>query len=206
MQWTQPKKLGISTDELGGKWGKLKVGENLLKFGGGFYAGKIDGIFVINGFYMAMRGKFTTPRTEIYYYEVEWNPTDLSWGDFREKILGGTDPAKAHVDSARHLIYANWERLGLKSKPNTGDNGVHASASPFEALSERCNWLGRSFAKDFYGKAMLASGVPLDMALAWCDDPPVSYEGKKQSIFDLLEDLDAPECLAKSGSIAAANK
>jgi hypothetical protein len=200
------KKLGITTSELGAKWGTLKVGESLLKFGGGFYAGKVDGIFVINGFYMAMRGKFTTPGTEIHYYEVEWNAKDLSWADFREKVLGGTDPAKAYGDSARHLIYDHWEGLGLKSKPNTGDNGVHASASPFEALSERCNWLGRTFSKDFYGKAMLASGVPLNMALAWCDDPPVSYEGKKQSIFDLLEDLDGPECLAKSGSIAAANK
>jgi hypothetical protein len=31
---------------------------------------------------------------------------------------------------------------GLKEVPNVGDNGVHASASPFEALAERLNWLG----------------------------------------------------------------
>jgi hypothetical protein len=31
--------------------------------------------------------------------------------------------------------------LGLQYCPNVGDNGVHASASPFEALAERMNWL-----------------------------------------------------------------
>eukprot|EP00967_Tisochrysis_lutea_P084906 scaffold118892_cov32-Tisochrysis_lutea.AAC.2 len=30
--------------------------------------------------------------------------------------------------------------MGLASEPNVGDNGVHASASPFEALCERLNW------------------------------------------------------------------
>jgi len=194
------KALGISPSEMGGKFGGQKV-----KFGGGFYVGKVDDIFVINGFYMDMRSKFTKPGTSIYYYEVEWDPKDLSWADFREKILGGTDPAKAYTDSARHLIYANWKTLGLAGMPNTGDNGVHASASPFEALSERVNWLGVDITKDFFGKGMLASGVPLSMLRDWCDDPQVAFQGGKKSLFDLLEDLDAGECLAKSGKIAEAN-
>jgi len=200
------KKLGITTGELGSRWSTLKNGVDLLKFGGGFYCAQIDDIFVINGFYMNMRTKFTTPGTCIHYYQVEWDSKDLSWADFREKILGGTDPKTAYSDSARHVIYANWEGLGLKSCPNTGDNGVHASASPFEALSERCNWLGATITKDFYGKAMLASGVPVPMLKAWCDDPQVNFDGKKQSLFDLLEDMDAKDCLEKSGLIAAANR
>jgi hypothetical protein len=36
----------------------------------------------------------------------------------------------------------------------------------------------------------------------WSGDPAVSYDGKLQSIFDLLEDLDADECLAKAVDIA----
>jgi nucleoside diphosphate kinase len=194
-------KLGITTDELNDRWD----GSEKLKFGGGFYCGKIGDIFVINAFYMSMRGKFTSPGASIYYYEVEWNPKDLSWADFRQKVLGGTDPKTAQPDSARNQIYSNWEGLGLKSCPNTGDNGVHASASPFEALAERCNWLGASFKEDFYGKALLASGVSEDMLTAWFDDPPVNFEGKDQSLFDLLEDLDARECLEKSASIAGTN-
>jgi hypothetical protein len=198
------KKLGLSTDELGAEFGKLKKDVELLKFGGGFYCGKVKDIFVINGFYMNMRTKFTTPGTSIYYYAVEWDPKDLSWADFRDRILGGTDPKTAHIDSARHLIFSNWQSLGLKSCPNTSDNGVHASASPFEALSERCNWLGASLNEDFFGKAMLASGVPLPKLKEWCEDPAVDFEGKKQSLFDLLEDMDGGACLKKGAKIAGA--
>lgn len=200
------KKLGLSSKELGAKCDKLTKDVDLLKFGGGFYCAQIDGIYVINAFYMSMREKFTAPGTSIYYYDVQWNPKDLSWGDFREKVLGGTDPKIAYSDSARHLIYKNWESLGLEACPYTGDNGVHASASPFEALSERCNWLGVKLDEDYFGKALLAKGVPLNMLKAWCDDPSVSFDGKKQSLFDLLEDLDAGDCLNKSASIADANK
>jgi nucleoside diphosphate kinase len=199
------KTLGITSAELEGKWRTLKAGTNLLKFGGGFYCGQVDDIFVINAFYMAMRGAFTKPGTSIYYYVVEWDPKELSWGDFRAKTLGATDPAKADKSSVRHQIYANWQSLGLKSVPNTGDNGVHASASPFEALSEKNNWLGVPLTKDFFGRGMLASGVPLPMLQSWCSDPQVSFDGKMQSLFDLLEDLNAPACLDKSAKIAAKN-
>ena len=29
-------------------------------------------------------------------------------------------------------ILSDWETLGLSASPNVGENGVHASASPFE--------------------------------------------------------------------------
>jgi nucleoside diphosphate kinase len=198
-------KLGITTGELGDKWGTLKKDVNLLKFGGGFYCGKVGDIYVINGFYMEMRSKFTLPGTCIYYYEVEWNPSVLSWEEFRVKVLGTTDPKTALAGSLRNTIYVNWKDLGLQSCPNTGDNGVHASASPFEALAERNNWLGVPLTADYFGRAMLAVGVPLPMLTSWCDDPPVKFDGKKQSLFDLLEDMDGKPCLQKSGKIAAAN-
>jgi hypothetical protein len=194
-------KLGCTTAELGKKWEKLKKDVDLLKFGGGFYCGKVDDIFVINAFYMSMRSAFTKPGTSIYYFETEFPSATLSWGDFRGKVLGGTDPKTAAAGSLRNTIYQDWESLGLKSVPNTGDNGVHASASPFEALSERSNWLGASLSTDPFGKAMLAAGVPLKTIKSWTDDPPVPFEGKKQSLFDLLEDLDGKECLKKSAAI-----
>ena len=129
----------------------------------------------------------------------------LAWGDFRGKVLGGTDPKTAKAGSLRNTIFQDWHALKLKSVPNTGDNGVHASASPLEALAERTNWLGASITTDAFGKALLASGVPLEMIKAWTDDPPVSFEGKKQSLFDLLEDLDGGDCLEKCAKIAAQN-
>ena len=95
-----------------------------------------------------------------------------------------------------------YKSLGLKTKPNTGDNGVHASASPFEALAERANWLGASIEGDLYGKGLLAAKVPKSKIEEWSGDSQVSVEGeteagKTMSVFDTLEDLDADDILAK---------
>ena len=159
-------------------------------------------IFVINGFYMAMREKYTKPGESISYYLVEWDPKKLSWEDFRGKVLGATDPATAEEGSLRREIFKSWKSLGLKSEPNVGDNGVHASASPFEALAERLNWMGATLEGDDFGKAMLDAGIPKDKIMAWTKDPQVEFEGKKQSLFDMLEDLDYDDCLKKAQEIA----
>jgi len=199
------EKLGCSMDALGKKYDKLNKGVDLLKFGGGFYCGKVDGVYVINGFYASMRSQFTVPGTSIYYYQVQWDPNRVAWADFRGKVLGGTDPKTADPESLRHAIFKSWQDLDLSAEPNTGNNGLHASASPFEALAERANWMGVPIQKDYFGRAMLALGVPLATIKAWCDDPAVMFDGKRQSLFDLLEDLDGHACLKKSVGIVGSN-
>ena len=118
-----------------------------VKLGGGFYCGQIEveGVknYTFNAFFMTMRGKFTAAGTSIHYYVVEFDPTKLSWADFRGSVLGPTDPKDAPADALRGIIAAGWEGLGLKAPCNGGDNAVHASASPFEGLAERMNWLAR---------------------------------------------------------------
>merc|ERR1719181_444849 len=160
----------------------MKSGK-LVKFGGGFYCGLVDlkgkQLYVFNAFFMTMRSAFTAPGKSIHYYTVEWDPDTLSWEDFRGKVLGPTDPAEAPKDSLRGEILEKWSDLGLKSEPNVGDNGVHASASPFEALAERNNWMGATLEDDAFGKAMLASGIPKATIMEWTKDPQVMYEGKK---------------------------
>ena len=84
----------------------------------------------------AMRSKFVGDAS-IYYFEVEWPSTKMSWSDFRGKFLGPTDPANAPDGSLRKEILIKYKDLGLTSEPNQGDNGVHASASPFEGLAEK---------------------------------------------------------------------
>ena len=64
------------------------------------------------------------------------------------------------------------------------------------------NWMGAKLEDDDFGKAMLASGIPKDTIMTWTKDPQVEFDGKKASLFDLLEDLDYDDCLAKSQSIA----
>jgi hypothetical protein len=52
----------------------------------------------------------------------------------------------------------NTQELKLAAKPTKGDNGVHASASPFEGLAEKMNWLGKSIAEETFGEALLKCG------------------------------------------------
>jgi len=102
------------------------------------------------------------------------------------------------------MMAARWESLGLASEPNTTDNGVHASASPFEGLAERMNWLEAPMADDIFGKRLLAAGIPEATLKAWSVDPRVPMpDGSNGSLFDALEDLDLEQCVAKAIEIAA---
>ena len=152
-------------------------------------------IYVINGFYASMRSKFTSPGSSIYYFSVSWDAADLSWEDFRARVLGATDPETAAAGSMRANVLKEWESLGLASKPNVGDNGVHGSASPFEGLAERMNWLGATLDDDPTGHALLEAGVKRDTLLGWTKDPHVDLDGTPTSLFDAFEDLNVPQVL-----------
>lgn len=197
-------KFGCTAAELSAAWAVSKKKDKLVKFGGGFYCGLVEmpgkePLYVFNGFFMSMRSEFTTPGRSIHYYTVEWDESKLSWADFRGKLLGPTDPKEAPKDSLRGRILSDWQALGLKAEPNVGDNGVHASASPFEGLAERMNWLETPCQKDAFCKALVKAGVKEAVIKAWSVDPQVKLEsGKKGSLFDALEDLDASSCLEKA--------
>jgi nucleoside diphosphate kinase len=203
--------LGLTADEMDAIWGKTKDAGNMIKFGGGFYCGHIevegkDPLYIFNGFFMSMRSKFTAPGLSIYYYLVEWDPATLSWADFRGKVLGPTDPAEAPADSLRGQIMAKYKDLGLSAEPNVGDNGVHASASPFEALAERTNWVGANVAEDSFGAAMIAAGISEETIKAWSVDPQVMVKGNKGSLFDSVEDTDSKACLESLVATNTENK
>lgn len=159
-------------------------------------------LFVINGFYMQMRDTFVQPGNAIHYYCIEWDSKAMSWADFRGSFIGVTNPELGALGSLRKTLFDGYEEFKLETKPSKGDNGYHGSASPFEALAERLNWLDSKLDDDDFGKALLAAGVDEDTIMAWTKDPQVDVEGKKASLFDSFEDLDATECLAKAQSIA----
>ena len=146
---------------------------------------------------MKMRSGFVAPNTSIHYYVVEFDPAKLSWADFRAKMLGPTDPKDAPDGALRGTIFKDWKALGLAAEPNVGDNGVHASASPFESLAERMNWLKADVEKDGFAQRLVKAGVPIATIKAWSVDPQV----KGASLFDQLEDLDATACVAKAASL-----
>jgi len=205
------KELDIDGKELDTLWGQAKANKKLVKMGGGFYCGLVEKegkapIYTFNAFFMEMRGKFTKEGESIHYYVVEFDPAALKWADFRGKVLGPTDPKEAPAESLRGKVNADWEKLGLKAECNTGDNAVHASASPFEGLAERHNWLAVPIGDDPFGKELIDGGMSEEMIKAWCVDPQVTLEdGSKGSIFDALEDKDVADCKATCLAIAKKN-
>eukprot|EP00747_Dinoflagellata_sp_TGD_P028989 gnl/TRDRNA2_/TRDRNA2_133619_c1_seq1.p1 gnl/TRDRNA2_/TRDRNA2_133619_c1~~gnl/TRDRNA2_/TRDRNA2_133619_c1_seq1.p1 ORF type:complete len:336 (-),score=80.70 gnl/TRDRNA2_/TRDRNA2_133619_c1_seq1:98-1066(-) len=161
-------------------------------------------LWTINGFYMAMRDCYTKPGSVIHFFDVEWDASALSWADFRKNVLGATDPEASKPGSMRAMIKEQWSTLGLAGPPTIRDNGVHGSASPFEAMAERANWLESDFAEDPFSKALAACGIAPEVQKQWLGDCQVPFEGKNQSLFDLLEDLNVEDCMAKGCRIAGA--
>jgi len=197
--------LEIDAVEMDRQWGIHKKADKLIKFGGGFYCGHLtlegnEPCYVFNGFFMEMRNKYVAPGLSIYYYVVEWDSSVMSWEEFRCQGLGPTDPTEAPADSVRGMIFAKWEELGLKACPDVGDNGMHGSASPFEAFAELVNWTGADPTTEAFGAAMLEAGVSAATIKAWSVDPQVNLpnkDGKKGSLFDSVEDTNADVCLAR---------
>jgi len=200
------KKLGIEPIKVAEKFNKLKQGESQVKLGGGFYVGKVDDIYIVNGFYTSLREKFTTPGSSIHYMVVEWDSTALSWSFFRSGVIGATNPKNATDGSIRRHILDNYAALGLKDQPDVQQNGVHASASPFEALCEKTNWLGSKVEEDPMGDELLRKSVPESTIKMWMGDCPVEFNNKILSLFDLLEDLDYEPCMNVVLKIAKTKK
>ena len=55
-------KLGVNGDQLDTIWGTLKKDVTLIKFGGGFYCGQVNGIYIINGFCQGDRCVYSLSR------------------------------------------------------------------------------------------------------------------------------------------------
>lgn len=200
----------IDADAIDGIWREAERDGKVVKLGGGFYCGLLrppeDGgfvprpLYVFNAFFLRMRSKFVQPGTSVHAYVISWDPARLSWADFRARVLGPTDPARAPRGSIRRTLYGGYRKFGLEARPDRGDNGVHASASPLEGMAERANWAGVPPWKGEFGRALLERGMRRGQIEDLSSDPRVRLpggSGKMGSVFDAVEDLDAPECLER---------
>ena len=106
------KKLDCTPDELRAEWRAVCKSGDMIKFGGGFYCGKIKGLQIFNPFFMAMRAVYTASTAKLIYFDVEFDQQQLSWAAFRGEVLGPTDPVKAPSGSLRRLALERWEALG----------------------------------------------------------------------------------------------
>jgi nucleoside diphosphate kinase len=192
------EKMGVSADALCLAWLDSVSNGKMVKLGRGFYCSLIDtipdkpAVFCINGFYAAMRAEYLAAGASVHYFVVEWDNEAMSWDEFRKKVVGSTNPSLAHPDSLRSIMSADWEGLGLESPMNMMRNGVHASASAFEAMVERSIWLGTAVDTDKYlGAQLLSASIPVGVLEDWSGNPIV--HGK--FMFDHMENQGTHQCL-----------
>eukprot|EP00930_Biecheleria_cincta_P033923 TRINITY_DN23479_c0_g1_i1.p1 TRINITY_DN23479_c0_g1~~TRINITY_DN23479_c0_g1_i1.p1 ORF type:complete len:962 (+),score=166.83 TRINITY_DN23479_c0_g1_i1:115-3000(+) len=190
-------KLHISSATLSSKCNSLQGGD-IFKFGDGFTCCKLNDIYVINAFYLS---------TNTHCLTVEWDARKLSWKKFHNEIVGCTSHAIALEGSILRIIRSKWKELDLNAMPISGDSCVAASASPLQALAERCYWLQASVSTDLFGKALLAEDIPHETIIKWFQNPTVDSvrsAGRSRPLFEELAHLDADECLQRCKILSAA--
>ena len=180
---------GISGSELNRLW----VAGSQAKLGPGLYAGRLDGdgLIVINGFYPAMKERFTAPGLTIRWYDASFDPDALSWADFRAQVIGATKPDQAVQGSLRRELLLRYREFGLDEAPGMTNNGVHASAGPIEGMREQMVWLEVDPASSELGKALFESGLGRHEVDRLLENGPASFRGKEGPVFDITEDIDA---------------
>ncbi|MBI9020755.1 MAG: hypothetical protein JEZ10_05820 [Verrucomicrobia bacterium] len=142
--------------------------------------------YCINAFYPAMEANFCNPETRISYYVVEFDPEQVSWLEFRKRVLGLTDASEACPESFRGQLYAQYP-LDFPGR----DNFVHGSAGPLEGLVERSiHEADFDMAGNPIGNYLLGRGVTLDRFRDWKSKQSISVLGE---LFDATEEKNTDE-------------
>jgi nucleoside diphosphate kinase len=182
---------GICGSELNRLWSA----GNQAKLGPGLYAGRLEGseLIVINGFYPAMKERFTAPGLTIRWYDASFDPALLSWADFRGEVIGATKPDQAVQGSLRSELLLRYREFGLDEAPGMTNNGVHASAGPIEGTREQMVWLDVDPASSDLGKALFESGLRKEEFDRLLENGPARFKGQRGPVFDITEDVDAQD-------------
>lgn len=124
----------IDVHQLFNHWNKMFSGGKTAKLQDGYIMGYADELdaYCVNGFYPSMEANFNDPATRMTYYVMEFNPDEVSWEDFRKKILGATNSSNALHESFRGQLYSEYP-VDFPGR----DNFVHGSAGAFEGFVER---------------------------------------------------------------------
>ncbi|MFW5808552.1 MAG: hypothetical protein ACOCWH_05835, partial [Spirochaetota bacterium] len=188
------KLLGVPS---GAKLNEIWKASSQTKVAPGVYAACFTDhdLYVINGFYPAMKELYTSPGSSVTWHIVSFLPETLPWKTFRGSVIGATNPEKAAPGSLRNELFTHWSSLGMQYPPNMTENGIHASAGPIEGLKERIIWTGIDLSQDPLGQALRDAGLTNDKIEAFLANPEVTIDGTSGPLFDLTEDTDTDAAL-----------
>ncbi len=166
---------------------------NRVKLAAGIYCEKhiVKGetIYILNGFNPYQLSFFTETGRYIIIASLF---TAMDWSKMRNDIAGVTNPFKAASGSIRAEILRTKDETGIDVNP--GQNGVHLSAGPFEALAELkrfCFDKHKSVVSydDIYtGKYLKGSGLSNDKLDRAVSNPLINYNGDSVYLYDATEE------------------
>lgn len=184
---------GIDAHELFALWNQADV----KKVQAGLLMGWLDPLdcYCINAFYPAMEANFYHPDTLIDYYVVEFDPSRVSWLQFRKEVLGATNAAKAAPGSFREQLYSRYP-VDFPGR----DNFVHGSAGPFEGMIERSiHEPDFDLATNPIGRYLETFNVTRDRLQEWKNRQSNAALG---ALFDETEEKDTDEVFAILDGVA----
>jgi hypothetical protein len=176
--------------------------EKSAKIRSGFYVRNIkrDGknILLINGFHPEQLAHYTNPSHRIVLLLLHSN-TD--WSALRNEMVGHSFPENATPNSIRGILYAHPNEYGFKSV-TIGNNCVHLSAGPFEAMFEIVNFFGSIAGIELEKQPplalqrMLKAGISYEQAISTLNNPQINRSGKSVDLFTATEDMNTDEAIA----------
>lgn len=182
------ERLGVDGETLNRLWNK----QPLQKLAGGLYVAHFpeQGVYVLNGFYPSIREIFTQSSARMLLMVLAFDERHLPWRRFRNDLIGTTNPAQAAAGSIRGSLYRRQAEFGISVTYR--ENVIHASASSFEALTEKLLWLPDwPLAREPLWQALLPHSVTARHLAAWREaNPLITLDGCTATLLDLLENLD----------------
>ncbi len=174
------------------------------KLGSGTYCVKVQvggqPFVVLNAFHPFQLEHFTTGDKAIVVLEGR---SKTAWSDLRREMLGATNPAYAFQGSIRQTFHSRAEEWGLVNVSQSA-NGIHLSAGPLEGMIELQRFFSSLDEKrtltaeqTTFGKMLLDGGMPQALLQTLQDNPTVEYQGHAITVFDLTEEIDAPDAAAR---------
>lgn len=168
-----------------------------VKLGGGTHSAKANvkgqPVLILNGFHPEQLERYIAPGAAIVAFAVR---ADSSWKSIRNDLTGATHPHDAASSSIRGELFARKDHFGLK-EVTAGSNGVHVSAGPIEGMLEICRYLSnldesrRDPIETTFGRLLSNIGVGAEQIRRIAANPTIDVNGRKASVFDATEELDA---------------
>lgn len=166
--------------------------EHHRRLGTDLYLAKVprEDIFIINGFALAYKEKYTQQDLPKRFLLVAWDSELISYPKFIEEVIGDTHLVNAQPTSVHGVLREHWAKLGLSQAPHPYLGVVSASESAMQAMQQRQVWLGTGLWSDPLGRVALSTSTVSPLVLRYAmRNPPVPPSGAL--LMDILKGEDA---------------